>query len=182
MKKIILLLILIMNIVNARELVDISVAYDEIRIRKIDSKINEETLEIKGLLNGDEVIKEVYVNKVFTSAERYKYINKRKFLFYSRRKELDKNYEVIVDDEIVYYSPDKIQQRFFLYPKGAPINREEGTFEKKIKFASAYFDKDGKITNSESGEYPLVSNVLFAPLFNHLIDAKEILYLMDLKK
>ncbi len=183
MKKVILLLILlIMNIANSKELIDIRVDYDEIRIKKIDSKIDEEIIEIAGLLNGDEVIKEVYVNKIFVSAERYRYINKQKFLFYKRKKELDKKYEVIVDDEIVYYSPDKIQQRFFLYPKGAPISREKGTFEKKIKFASAYFDKEGNRINSESGEYPLVSNVLFTPLFYHLIEAKEILYLMDLKK
>ena len=117
MKKLIVLFIMIINITLSKELVNIKIEYNEIRLRIMESNSKEEKIEFLGLLNGKEVIKEIYINGIFISAERYKYINNEKFLFYKRNEELDKNNEVIVVDEIVYYAPDKIQQRFFLYQR-----------------------------------------------------------------
>ncbi len=182
MKKLIVLFIMIINITLSKELVNIKIEYNEIRLRIMESNSKEEKIEFLGLLNGKEVMKEIYINGIFISAERYKYINNEKFLFYKRNEELDKNNEVIVVDEIVYYAPDKIQQRFFLYPKGFPINKQKGIFDSKIRFSSAYLDREEKMIDSEAGEYPVVSNVLFSPLFSSLAVSKEIRYLMDLKK
>ncbi|MCP1226459.1 hypothetical protein [Sebaldella sp. S0638] len=161
-----------------KEAIILDVKYDTLLIRK--NKADNENLEITGLENGKEVISEVYRNEIFISGKRYKYINGKKVLLYERNVELNQDNEVVIDDEVVYYLSGKLRQRFKLFPKGYPLKNNE--YDNRIKFSSTYFNEEGEIINSEAGLYPVVSNVLFTPLFIYLVRTKELIYLMDLKK